>query len=492
MPSRFLQVIRPFVAMIPNIGKPNREVFYNEKVLWTLLALIIYFLMSSIPIIGAGREKGDPFALIRTVTASTHGSLAEVGVGAIVTASLIMHVLVGLKIVKVNLEDPKEKSLYHGSEKFIALVITIVVPIILVIGGTYGTNLNPFSQLAIIAQLYCTGVIIIYLDEILRKGWGFGPGIFLFIAGGVGLQIFQGLFAAQPFLEGPEPGVTSMRGIALAFLAWATRRGPIEAAGALFFRYSPAENVNLPSLSLLSVIATIVVFFIVIYLESIHLEIPLKQHREIRLKYPIKLFSLSIIPLILASTVLANFYFIAFTVWNASGGTSTTYPLTLFLGTFRVDPTSHKFVPNSGLVYYMTPPQSLVGDFGVITLHDPLGSFVRTLIYAAIFIVLTMFFSIMNLKTTGIGAHEIMKQSLFSEIRKLNQDSDEKSLEARFNIYFHKITVILGFLIGLLAVLADFFGVLGTGVGILLLISIIRQYSEDTEVMGVSFYIFGE
>ncbi|MFW9903782.1 MAG: hypothetical protein ACFFFH_05580 [Candidatus Thorarchaeota archaeon] len=147
--------------------------------------------------------------------------------------------------------------------------------------------------------------------------------------------------------------------------------------------------MNLPSLSLLSTIATITFSFIVIYLESIHFEIPLKRHEEILLNYPIKLESFPIIPLILASTVSVNYYFIVFMVGNASGGNS---PLTLLLGTFRIDEVSNIFIPNSGLAYFLFSPQSLVGDFGVINPYDPLGSLFRTLFYSAIFIGLTMCF----------------------------------------------------------------------------------------------------
>ena len=126
MQSRFLQAFRPFIAITPNIGKPTREVSFNEKLFWTSGAFVIYFLMASIPIIGADIGEGDPFAFIRTITASTYGSLAEIGVGAIVTAGLIMQVLVGLKIIKVDLEDSEERSLYNGAQKVISLVLTII------------------------------------------------------------------------------------------------------------------------------------------------------------------------------------------------------------------------------------------------------------------------------------------------------------------------------------------------------------------------------
>jgi protein transport protein SEC61 subunit alpha len=484
MLSRFHQVIRKVIALIPGINKPTNEISMTTRMKWTLFALIIYSIMASIPIMGTKGGGGDPFALIRTVTASTHRSLTEVGVGAIVTANLIVHVLVGLKVFDVNLEDSKEKSLCFRLQKLISLVLTILIPILLLVEGIYGFNLDPIIQLIIVAQLFCAGVIIIYLDEILRKGWGFGSGVLLFIAVGVGFQIFQGLFGIQAISEGPtDTPVLSMRGIAFAFLTWATQRDPIEAIGALFFRYSPSENVNLPSLSLLSVIATIVVFLIVIYLESIHFQIPIIQDNDSPSNYLVKLIPFPIIPLIFTSVVFANLYFIALMVWNASGQ----HPLALFLGTFTEDPSSQQYVPQSGLVYFLTPPQSLVGDYGVITFLDPLGSFVRALIYAAVFLVLNMSFSKLSLSTTGVKAYDIMIKAPELGTYDLNQSQDVKNAIV-LEKYLNKIAVTSGFLIGLLAVTADCFGVLGTGVGLLLLISIFQLYKEMLK--GKEIYIF--
>ena len=469
------------MSITPEVVKPTREVHFNEKVVWTFAALVIYFVMASTPIIGAQHEGADPFAFMRTITASTQGSLAELGIGPIVTAGLIMQILVGSKIISVNMGDPEERSLYTGAQKVMSVVMTIIEAAAFLIGGTYGTNLNLETQLAIIAQLLAAGIIIILLDEMIQKGWGLGSGISLFIAGGVGLQIFQGLFAAQTFYEGPDNSVQSMRGIALAFLAWATQRGPIEAIGALFFRYSPAENVNLPSLSLLSVIATIVVFIIVIYFESMRIEIPISyaQYKGIRSTYPIKLLYVSNIPVILTSAVFADIYFIAQMVWNASGGTQgVSNPLALFLGTFTEDTSSQQYVPESGLVYFLTPPRSLVGDFGVFNPTNTFESIFRALVYAVILIVLSVIFSVMWLETAGMGPRDVASQFLQSGMQMPGWRRSKKIVERRLEMYIPTIAVIGGLFIGSLAAFADFLGAIGSGMGILLSVSIMRQYFE--------------
>ncbi len=491
MTSRFLQAVRPFMSITPEVVKPTREVHFNEKLIWTFAALVIYFIMASTPIIGADLGEADPFAFMRTITASTQGSLAELGIGPIVTAGLIMQILVGSKIINVNMGDPEERSLYTGAQKVMSVLMTIIEASAFLIGGTYGTDLDLYSQLAIISQLLAAGIIIILLDEMVQKGWGLGSGISLFIAGGVGLQIFQGFFAANPMLEGPgDPGspeaITSYRGIVLAFIAWATQTDPLNAIVHLFFRYSPIESdhLNLPSLSLLSVIATMVVFVIVIYFESMRIEIPISyaQYKGIRSTYPIKLLYVSNIPVILTSAVFADIYFIAQMVWSTTGRETSNNLLSDILGTFKQDPTSNQYIPTGGLVYFLTPPRSLIGELGVFDISGGgeflISSFIRALIYAVILIILSIIFSVMWLETAGMGSRDVANQFLQSGMQMPGWRRSKKIVERRLEMYIPTIAVIGGLFIGCLAAFADFLGAIGSGMGILLSVSIMRQYFE--------------
>ncbi len=485
MTSRFLQAVRPFMSITPEVVKPTREVHFNEKMIWTFAALIIYFVMTSTPIIGAEFEGGDPFAFMRTITASTQGSLAELGIGPIVTAGLIMQILVGSKIINVNMGDPEERSLYTGAQKVMSVAMTIIEALAFLIGGTYGTDLNTGQQFAIILQLLTAGIVIILLDEMVQKGWGLGSGISLFIAGGVGLQIFQGLFAPNTFFEGPN-NITSARGIVVAFFYWVTAEGPIAAFGNLFFRYSTVEahNLNLPSLSILSVIATVVVFIIVIYFESMRVEIPISyaQYKGIRSTYPIKLLYVSNIPVILTSAVFADIYFIAQMVWsgaNRPGPGDSTDLLTSILGIFKEDTLSGQFVPTSGLVYFLTPPRSLIGETGVFDIAGSLPSSIgRAVIYAVILIILSIIFSVMWLETAGMGPRDVASQFLQSGMQMPGWRRSKKIVERRLEMYIPTIAVIGGLFIGCLAAFADFLGAIGSGMGILLSVSIMRQYFE--------------
>jgi preprotein translocase subunit SecY len=57
--------------------------------------------------------------------------------------------------------------------------------------------------------------------------------------------------------------------------------------------------------------------------------------------------------------------------------------------------------------------------------------------------------------------------------------SDKKSMEAVLNRYIPYLAVLGGLMVGFLAALADFLGVIGSGTGILLTVMILYNYYEQ-------------
>ena len=139
MTSRFLQAMRPFMSITPEVVKPEREVRFNEKIVWTLLALVVYYVMTVVPVYGveATEEGTDPFFWLRTIMASQRGTLAELGIGPIVTAGLILQILTGSKIIEIDMGDPEQRSLYTGAQKVLAVFMTIFEGIAYILGGAY-------------------------------------------------------------------------------------------------------------------------------------------------------------------------------------------------------------------------------------------------------------------------------------------------------------------------------------------------------------------
>ena len=485
MASKFLQVLRPFMSVTPEVVKPKKEVKFNEKVLWTFGCLIIYFIMASLPIFGTASSQGqaDPFEFLRTIMASQRGTLAELGIGPIVTAGLILQILVGSKIINVDMGDPEERALYTGAQKVLSVFMTLFEAAAYIIGGAYGpiggaTGLSNQTILLILTQLLAAGIAIILLDEMIQKGWGLGSGISLFIAGGVATQIFWHAFYVGNINVPDQHALGTIT--AFIQLTINPQYGPLGAIGELTLRPS------LPTGSLVAVAATIIVFLVVIYFESMRVEIPVSysEHRGFRGKYPIKLLYTSNIPVILVSAVFADIYFIAQMLWNVDK----TNALVQLLGIFSPQAGTGQIQPVGGLVYFLTPPRGIFGngaviptipyqwntiDFAALTSSIP-----RAIVYGTAMIILSIFFSRMWIETAGMAPKDVSQQLLDAGMQIPGWRRSKKTIERRLEMYIPAAALLGGLFIGILAAFADFLGALGTGTGILLSVSIMRQYFD--------------
>merc|ERR1712000_701640 len=183
--TKFLHLIRPFMAILPEVTPAERTVPFREKVLWTAITLFIFLVCCQIPLYGIkSTESADPFYWMRVILASNKGTLMELGISPIVTSGLVMQLLAGSKLIEVDQSSKEEKALFNGAQKLFGMLITIGQAIAYVFSGIYGDIkvLGAGNAFLIIVQLLFAGVIVIILDELLQKGYGFGSGISLFIA----------------------------------------------------------------------------------------------------------------------------------------------------------------------------------------------------------------------------------------------------------------------------------------------------------------------
>lgn len=467
MTSKFLQVMRPFMSITPEVAKPEKEVRFNEKLIWTLVALVVYFIMTVTPLYGIQVQENDPFQWLRTIMASQKGTLAELGIGPIVTAGLIMQILTGSKIINVNMGDPEERALYTGAQKVMSMLMTLFQGIAYIAGGAYGV-VTADDQIMILVQLMAAGVAIILLDEMIQKGWGLGSGISLFIAGGVASNIMWALLSYAPS-DDVIGTTTVLTGIVWATFTIFSQEGlNFDAFMHAFLREDAAQY------SLLALLATLIVFLIVIYFESMRIELPITyaNYKGLKASYPIKLLYVSNIPVILASAVFADYYFISNALWNSFGKDGNNLIVNL-LGSFSVTDNE----PTGGLVSFLSPPRGLFGDRGLFG-PNTLTVIPQAVGYAIILILLSVGFSMMWIETAGMAPKDVAKQLVDAGMQIPGWRRNQKVIEKRLKMYIPSAAFLGGLFIGVLAAGADFLGAIGSGVGILLSVSIMRQYFD--------------
>jgi protein transport protein SEC61 subunit alpha len=125
-----------------------------------------------------------------------------------------------------------------------------------------------------------------------------------------------------------------------------------------------------------------------------------------------------------------------------------------------------QFVPIGGLAYYISKPRNL-GDM----LVDP----VRALCYVVFMLVSCAIMSYLYIEVSGKSARDVAKQLRDQELTiKGHRDT---SLVKELNRYIPVAAAFGGVLVGLLTVVADLTGAIGSGTGILLAVTIIYEYS---------------
>jgi preprotein translocase SecY subunit len=454
MAGRFLSLFKPISRFMPEVATPKRKVGFNEKLFWTGMALILYLVMAEIPLYGVGTGGWD-LTYLRIIFASNRGTLMELGIGPIVTAGLILQLLVGSGIIGADMSNPDDRGLFTTASKFFSILMIGMQSSAYLIGGVYG-ELPSGAPIIIFVELLFAGIVVMMLDELVQKGWGIGSGISLFIMAGVAQQIFWSSF--NPFTAGDG----YFYGAIIASFQVITSGDSLLK---ILFREQGLS-------SMLGFFITIAVFIIVIYIEGVRVELPIAhaQYRGFRGRYPIKLLYVSNLPVIFASALFANIYFISQLMWNSAGRPvpGSNFLLDIF-GQYTFPSEGSQPVPVGGLAYFVTAPRDIAN-----VVADPL----RAIAFAGIMISFCIIFSLTWLEVGGLGPSTVAKQLVDSGMQIPGFRRSGKPIELLLKRYIPTVTILGGFVVGLIAAVSDFFGVFGSGMGVLLSVGILYQYYQ--------------
>src|SRR5918912_4395879 len=195
--------IRSASAYVPQVPKPKKKMSLAEKFVWTGIALLAYLVMAQIPLYGVTDDpRFDFLAFARGIFAAQQGTLMELGIGPIVTAGLLMQLLKGSDLLKLNFKNPDDRSLFTSATKIVTIIVIIAE------GSLYGTTVyghlvaRPEFIVILVSQLVGSSIIVMLLDELVQKGWGLGSGISLFIMAGVAQGILWSIFSPLPAQDG--------------------------------------------------------------------------------------------------------------------------------------------------------------------------------------------------------------------------------------------------------------------------------------------------
>lgn len=461
---RILDIFRPFQALLPSVQQPERRVPFRERMLYTLVCLAIFLVCSQLPLFGVKTTAGsDPFYWARVIMASSRGTVMELGIGPTVTAGLITQLLVGSKLVDVDNNVKADRDLLKTADHVLALIITVGQAIVYVMTGMYGepSEIGVVNSVLIVLQLFVAGILVMLLDDMLNNGWGLGSGISLFIATNICESIVWKAFSPYTLNAGRGP---EFEGAVIALFQFVfTRADKTRALKDAFYRS------DLPNI--MQLLATIAIFMMVVYFQGFRVELPIRNKRTRGGQggtYPIKLFYTSNMPIILQSALVSNLYFVSQLLFRRYGGNL----LVQLLGRWQADEFNGQMNPVGGLVYYISPPRNLA---------DAAANPVHTLFYTAFMLAACAIFSITWIEVSGQSAGDVAKQLREQQYFLQGHRDTVGSLKKELNRYIPTAAAFGGMCIGVLTIIADFLGAIGSGTGILLAVTIIYQYFEQYE-----------
>jgi len=471
------------LSVFPSVQRPERHVHFREKIKWTGAILLLYFILSNIPVFGLSEESIDLFEMYRAFFAGASGSIILLGIGPIVTASIVLQLLVGARVIPLDLSNPQDQRLFQLTQKWLVVLMIILETLPQIWGGylkpnpevaqSLGISLSALTFL-IFLQVFIGGLLIMFMDEVVSK-WGIGSGVGLFIIAGISQALITGFFNWETDTYGIPIGLLPK----WVYLAKTFGASYLLSAHGLFFLLIQG--------GVLALISTIIIILLVVYVESVRVEIPIAHSavRGARGKFPVKLVYASVLPMILVRALQANIQMFGMILYNRG--------IEIF---GRFEGTK----PVSGVVYYLSP---INGPY------DWIPSLVRAQEYYAhlqdwqiylhlltdIFILIVggIIFAIFWVETANMGPDAVARQIKRSGLQIPGFRRDVGAIERVTRRYIPKVTVLGGFIIGLLTAISSLLGTVGnaTGTGLLLTVSIAyRLYEQIASEQVMEMYPF--
>jgi len=277
---------------IPEVSSPVKKNNLKSRLYWTFGILVLYLFLATIPLFGIDASQASYFQTLELLLGAKFGKLLTLGIGPIVTASIVLQLLKGASIIKLDLNTEVGKFYYAGTHKLLTFIFVLLEAFVYVAFGAVKA-VDGFFWIVVV-QLALGAFIVFYMDEVIKK-WGIGSGVSMFIAAGIGQAVFIKILS--PF--------NSAGGFAWPF-------GSDVPVGGLFAGLYYVANGQLNNL-LTQVIGpigiTVALFFLIVFFQSVNVEIPLSfgRVRGQSIKWPLNFFYSGVIPVILVSALRSNF-----------------------------------------------------------------------------------------------------------------------------------------------------------------------------------------
>uniref|UniRef100_A0A7J2TZH1 Protein translocase subunit SecY n=1 Tax=Ignisphaera aggregans TaxID=334771 RepID=A0A7J2TZH1_9CREN len=434
-----IELLAKIGQIIPSAPRPVKKVSLGKRLVFTVLVAIAYIMLASTKLYGiqtAGRGTLSP--IISIILAMQSGTFAQLGIGPVVTSGMILQILVGAKILDMDLNDPEDRKNFTLASKGLGIVLAIVEATGFAVSGIYWyipQSVPIWIKIAVVLQLIWGGIIIIMLDEAVQKGWGMGSGVSLFILIGVAWRFFSELLTPYPVQSSGE-----IYGL-IPYIITMVKNGVLN------FWYIFIGRLAGGYPTIVGLITSLILIIILSYLNAAKINIPIviSRYGGMKTRVPLQLLYVTNIPVLLTGILISDIILFLNLLQN-------------YIGTSTI----------STVQAYLTPP----------TLYHFMYMPWASITYTVIFFILCVLFGLLWVEIAGLNPEAQAENLINAGLDIPGMRRNPRVLASYLSRYIYPLTVFSSIVVAVISLVGDIFGCYGTGTGILLAVGILFNYYQ--------------
>src|SRR3989344_5273481 len=107
---------------LPEVKGPReKRLPFKQKLTWTLSCLVLFYILGLVPLFGLGENALQQFEFLSIILGASFGSIISLGIGPLVTGSIVLQLLSGTGIINLNTSTTEGRQRFQALQKLMSI-----------------------------------------------------------------------------------------------------------------------------------------------------------------------------------------------------------------------------------------------------------------------------------------------------------------------------------------------------------------------------------
>lgn len=122
---RYYECICKISHVPPRGAQPSKKGSLKSRLFWTFSILVLFLFLAAIPLYGINSDQAQYFKTLELLLGAKIGKLMTLGIGPIVTASIVLQLFKGAGILKLETSSEHGRFVYNGTHKLLTFLLSL-------------------------------------------------------------------------------------------------------------------------------------------------------------------------------------------------------------------------------------------------------------------------------------------------------------------------------------------------------------------------------